>query len=308
MVERQLALFLVDETNEFQQLLRVDAERAAHAARLGLATRFSGCDVAAQLSMLQACLDGAHRPDAILVMCVHDRGLERFIRRAAHAGCHVVLLTTLEDDLDALRGDLPGRVVATVCPDEVETGRIQGRQFLRLLPAGGRVLYVHGRIRSTTARRRMEGVAEALAGSGVNRFDLEAGWTPEEGRDAVAGWLRVALRANRRVDLVGCQNEELAKGALQALASTAAELGRPEVARIPVTGCDGAPGQGQAMVDRGELAATVVLPRTTGPAVDLLARVFRTGQPPPPLVLLQPKSFPAEPQLRPSSQAMAATA
>ncbi|HVO09281.1 MAG TPA: sugar ABC transporter substrate-binding protein [Vicinamibacteria bacterium] len=308
MAERRLALFLVDAANAFQQLLRTDAEQAAQAAGLGLVTRFSGFDVASQLTMLQACLDGVHRPDGILVMCVHDRGLDRFIRRAAHAGAHVLLLNTLEDDLEAIRAEEPGRVVATVCPDEVETGRIQGRQFRRLLPSGGRVLYVQGRARSTTARRRTEGVLEALAGTDIRLLELEAGWTLAEAREAVAGWLRVALRASRRVDLVGCQNDELARGALQALVAVAAELGRPEAARIPVTGCDGAPGQGQEMVNRGELAATVVLPRTTGPAVELLARAFRTGQLPPPLVLLQPRSFPAEPQLRPSPLAVTASA
>lgn len=308
MAVRKLALFLVDETSEFQQLLRADAEVAARAAGLGVVTRFSGIDIAAQLSMLQSCLAGADRPDAIVVLPIHDRGLERFIHRAAQAGAHVALLTAVEDDLDALRGDAPRCAILTVCPDEVETGRIQGRQFRRLLPVGGRVLYVQGRVRSTTARRRTEGVTEALAGTGIQLIELEAGWTAEEGRDAVAGWLRVALRANRRVDLVGCQNDELARGALQALAAIAGELGRPELAQLPVTGCDGAPGQGQEMVSRGELAATVVLPRTTGTAVELLARVFRTGQLPPPLVLLQPKSFPAEAELRPAAPVVASAA
>ncbi len=306
MAERRLALFLVDETNEFQQLLRADAEQAAHRAGVELVTRFSGIDIAAQLSMLRSCFDGVECPDGVIVMAVHDRGLERFIRRAASSGKPVALLTAVDDDLDGIRSDAPRSAIVTVCPDEVETGRIQGRQFRRLLPKGGRVLYVQGRTRSTTARQRTEGVEDALQGSDIDLVKIEAGWTAEDGREAVAGWLRVGLRANRRVDLIGCQTDGLAQGVRQALAAVAGELGRPDVERIPVTGCDGTPQVGQTMVSRGELAATVVLPRTTGTAVELLARVFANDQLPPPMVLLRPQSFPPEPQLRPRPVAVSA--
>lgn len=211
----------------------------------------------------------------------------------------MALLTVVEDDLDVIRTEAPHSVIVTVCPDEVETGRIQGRQFRRLLPDGGRVLYVQGRTRSTTARQRTAGVLEAVQGSGIDLVTIEAGWTPEDGREAVGGWLRVGLRANRRVDLIGCQTDGLAQGARQAMAAVAGELGRPEIERIPVTGCDGTPQLGQAMVSRGELVATVVLPRTAGTAVELLARLFANDPPPPPVVLAKPRSFPPEPQLRP---------
>jgi ABC-type sugar transport system substrate-binding protein len=128
---------------------------------------------------------------------------------------------------------------------------------------------------------------------------LEAGWTSEDGREAVGTWLRMALRANRHLDLIGCQNDMIAIGALEALNAVAAEFGRPEVRRIPVTGCDGSPEFGQALVRRGELRATVILPRSTGTAVTAIARTLRGGELPPPSLLLKPESYPGEAELRP---------
>lgn len=295
----RLALFLVDEKNEFQRLLQADAEVAAAHHGLALQTHFSGMDFVAQLSSVQACLDAPERPAAILVMCVSDRGLQRVAQRAAQAGVHVLFLNASEDDLAALRAENPAVALAFVCPDEIETGRIQGRQFRRLVPARGKVLYVQGRIRSMAARDRTEGVLQALGGSPIELMALEAGWTSEDGREAVGTWLRMALRANRHLDVIGCQNDMIAVGALEALNAVAAEFNRPDVRRIPVTGCDGSPEFGQPLVRRGELRATVILPRATGPAVEVIARTLRTGELPPPALLLKPESYPGEGELRP---------
>jgi ABC-type sugar transport system substrate-binding protein len=296
---QKLALFLVDQKNEFQRLLVADAEAAAARHGLALECHFSGMDFAGQLATVQDCLDAAEKPSALLVMCVSDRGIQRLAQRAAHAGVHVLFVNASEDDLAQVRAENPKIAIGFVCPDEHETGRIQGRQFRRLVPARGKVLYVQGRVRSKAARDRTEGVQQALEGSPIELMALEAGWTADDGREAVGMWLRMALRANRTLDLIGCQNDMIAEGALEALSAVAQEFGRPEIRRIPVTGCDGSPEFGQPMVRRGELRATVVLPRSTGPAVDAIARTLRTGELPPPSLLLRPASYPFEDELRP---------
>jgi ABC-type sugar transport system substrate-binding protein len=244
--------------------------------------------------MVQRRLDSGRLPSALLVMCVTDRGLQRVAQHAAQAGVHVLFLNASEDNLESVRAANPGVAVGIVCPDEIETGRIQGRQFRRLLPHGGRVLYVQGRIRSEAARDRTAGVLAAIEGTPIDLIQLEAGWTAEDGREAAGVWLRMALRVKRNLDLIGCQNDMIAQGVLQAMSSVSAELGRPEIRSIPVTGCDGSPDMGQAMVRRGELRATVVLPRATGPAVEAIARVLRGGELPAPVTLLKPTSFPEE--------------
>ena len=290
-------MFLVDETNEFQRLLRADAVEAADAAGFALETYFSGIDFANQISLVQRALEVERRPHAILVMCVNDRGLQRVARRAAQSGVHVVFLNGSEDDLAAVRAENPKVAVSMVCPDERETGRIQGRQLRQLVRPHGRVLYVQGRLRSLAARDRTAGMLEFVAGEPIEVVPIEAGWTVEDGREAVWGFLRMALRVNRQFDLVCCQNDALAQGAIEAMDAVATELRRPEIQTIAVTGCDGSPEGGQALVRKGALRATIVLPRSTATALELLDRVLRTGVLPPPTVLLPPVSFPPESEL-----------
>jgi ABC-type sugar transport system substrate-binding protein len=297
MSQTRITLFLVDGGNDFQRQLRADAEAAAAAEGVSIETLFTGSDYAGQLTAIQRSLDGDPVPAAIVVLCVNARGLQRVAKRAVQAGVHVFFLNAPDDDLELVRQENPSVAVSVVCPDELETGRIQGRQFLRLVRPGARVLYVQGHTRSETARDRTAGVLEALAGSSLELVQLEVGWTREEAIESVGNHLRLCARANRSVDLIGCQNDMLALGAIEARDAVAAAFARPALRSIPVTGCDGLPAFGQQMVARGELRATVVLPRAAGPAVEAAARVLRGGAHPPRAALLKPESFPSEVEL-----------
>ena len=289
-------LFLVDEGNEFQQLLRDEAVTAASRTGLSLKTTFTGDDFSAQLAQIRRC--AARKPEAILVMSVRDRGLVRVTAEAMREGVHWVFLNRTEDETDDLRRQYPKVALTTVCPDEVETGRIQGRLIKTLLPAGTKALYVQGSRRSLAARDRTVGVESALAGTGTDLVPIEAGWSAAQGRDAVRDWLRVAGRTGIRLGLVGAQSDLIATGALEALESVSAEIGRPELKSVPVIGCDGTPGLGQRLVREGRLKATVTLPRWTGIAVETIARTLKSGLLPPPLVTVTGSSFPPEDQVR----------
>jgi ABC-type sugar transport system substrate-binding protein len=114
----------------------------------------------------------------------------------------------------------------------------------------------------------------------------------------VRDWLRLGSSTRRPFDLVACQNDHMAAGVLEALAEGAREMGHPEIARTPVTGCDGAPDVGQRLVREGRLAATVVLPRVAGPAVQMVAGVLQQGTRPAPVATLAAESFPPLGELR----------
>ncbi len=283
----QISLCLVDPQNDFQQLLRADAETAARDAGLALDVLWSGHDLSAQLIAVGRRLTAGPRPDAVVVMAVRDRGLGRLVREAARAGIHWLFVNRSEDELEEPRREFPRLAISCVCADEVETGRIQARILARLLPAGGRVLYVEGSRRSLAARDRSTGASEAVKGTAVELVPVEAGWTSQESEAAVHDWLSVAIRAQRRIDLVACHTDIIAVGAIAALRRVAEELGRPELARVPIVGCDGTPTLGQAMVADGRLAATVVLPRAAGPAVKIVAGVLRGEPRPDALVMLK---------------------
>jgi ABC-type sugar transport system substrate-binding protein len=82
-----------------------------------------------------------------------------------------------------------------------------------------------------------------------------------------------------RLGIVVCQNDAMASGARAALLRRAEEGQRPDLARTPLIGCDGLEQEGKAMVARGELAATVVMPPTTPLALETLARHWERGTP-----------------------------
>jgi hypothetical protein len=68
---------------------------------------------------------------------------------------------------------------------------------------------------------------------------------------------------------------------------------------VPFLGCDGLPEGGQKLVAEGVLAATVVTPSNTGPALEIAARWLQTKHLPPREVLLAARSHPPEDRLRP---------
>jgi ribose transport system substrate-binding protein len=295
-----ISLALVDPNNPFQQLLNADAEAAAHKAGLGLHTIFTSETFTDHLAALRRVVsEPAHKPDALLVMAVRDQGLTRVVQEAAAAGVHWFFLNAVEDDLDAIRRQHPGVAITTVCPDEVETGRVQGRQLRALIRPGQRALYVQGNPRSLASRQRTEGMQQATAGAGFEVLLGGGDWNPDTAARTVHEWLRLAVRGRPPFDIVGCQNDHLAGGVLEALVAAAAELHRPELARIPVIGCDGAPELGRRMVDEGRLRATVVLPRVAGPAVEIVAKLLRRGEQPAPFVTFAATSHPELDSLRP---------
>jgi len=83
-------------------------------------------------------------------------------------------------------------------------------------------------------------------------------------------------------------------GVKKALAAVAQTLQRPQVADIPVAGCDGHPQVGRKFVDEGRLAATIVVPSTGAPAMEQLLKAVATRQMPPAELILHCTSYPEE--------------
>jgi ABC-type sugar transport system substrate-binding protein len=292
----RVLLCLVDESNEFQRLLRQDAREVAAGGGLHLDVAFTG-DFPQQVERIRAAIAGEPRPSAVVVLPVRDVGLYRMAKEAALAGIHWIFLTRTDDDVDGLRRVAPALTVTQICPDDEAAGRLQAEQTRALAPAEGRVLYVRGWSRSHTARDRSAGMEGGLAGTSLRLTTIDAGWTADEGYLAVSGWLRIARLANRRLDVLVCQNDMLAEGGRRALQEASDERKEPELARIPVLGCDGTPAVGQTMVRERKLAGTVILPRATGPAIHQVIRALQGAPPPGPLVKLAPTPLPSAHEL-----------
>jgi ABC-type sugar transport system substrate-binding protein len=291
----RVVVSLLSEEQEFQVMQAAEAREAA--ARLGLEVEvlFAEGHAVVQIQQLFRFIHvpEAERPTAIVLEATTGEGLERVARNAVRAGIGWILVNTRVAYIDDLRHEHPEVPVAMVSSDQKEVGRIQGRQCRRLLPKGGRILCVQGPADSTVTRDRFEGLQETLGGPFQVRT-LNGAWTEASGEKAVASWLRLKTAEAFPPDLVASQNDLMAAGARKALLEH-----RREWATVPYLGCDGLPEGGQRLVAEGLLAATVITPSNTGPALEIVATWLRSRHAPHRELILVPRSYPPETQLSP---------
>ena len=281
---------------EFQVMQAADAQVAAARAGFEIEVLYAEQNAVQQIHQLFKFIHAPaeERPLAIIVETVVGEGLERVARNAVRAGISWVLLNRRVSYLEALRKEYPHLAISAVSGDQLAMGRIQGRQFQILLPKGGTVLYLQGPPDTSAAQERLQGAREILEGTGgIELRILEGDWTAAGAERAVTNALRLKSAENLRPDLVGSQNDAMATGARDALLAL-----RPDWARVPFTGCDGLPEGGQRLVNVKQLAATIVAPSNSGPAIDLVGRWLKTKEQPPARVVLTPTSYPPEEELR----------
>lgn len=288
---RSVLVSLLAQDQEFQRLQADDARAAAARAGLEAEVVFADNSAILQIQQLYRAIHrpAEARPAVIVVETVVGEGLERVAHAAVEAGIGWILINRRVAYLEELRRRHPQLPISMVGTDQIEVGRLQARQFRTLLAADcGLVLYLQGPADTSVAQERRQGAAEGLAGSRIELRALDGDWTEASGERAIERWLRLKTSEGVRPDLLGCQNDAMAVGAGRALEAASA---RSDLARLPRTGCDGLPDGGRRLVDMRKLAATVITPSNTGPAVDLVARALKGAQAPPE-VMLTPVSYP----------------
>jgi ABC-type sugar transport system substrate-binding protein len=296
MTGRKVVVGLLTEDQEFQQMQATDAREVGARLDLEVEVQFAENNAIVQIQQLFHAVHAAEeaRPAAIVVEAVAQAGMARVSRNAVKSGIGWVLLNGTMSYLEELRREHPDILISSVLADDVEIGRIQGRQARALLPSGGALLYVQGPPDAPSAEGRAQGVEEVIRGTDIEvRGALHGDWTEASGEKAVTSWLRLKSSEAFRPSLVMCQNDAMALGALRAIRTL-----RPDWEDVPSTGCDGLPAGGQQLVEKGELVATVVKPTTTGPALELVSRALG-GEVATSDVVLAPRSYPSEDGLTP---------
>ncbi len=288
---RRVALLLDDPENQYQQLLVREARACAarHGVEL-LEPEFASGSSWTQVESVNRHLRET-RPDAVLVMLAGGQWTRAPFERLPKAGVAVVLLNRLPGFVEELRRAHPGALVAGVAPRQEGVGEIQAGQALRVGRPGSFAILVTGEASSAPAIARKRGFLEAVGGR-LDVHELDGRWSAGGAQKALSEWFRVGADRERPLDLVVCQNDAMASGARAALGKQAADSGRRELLRTPLIGCDGTEREGKAMVARGELAATVVMPPTTPRALEILRRYWDTKARAD-TVLLEASSFPA---------------
>ena len=292
-------LSIPTDDNDYQQEQAAAARETAQRLGFDLEVVHADNDAIKQSDQILKAIQAspANRPNAILFEPLGATALPQVARAAASAGIGWVVLNRFAEYLSELRR--ASRIPAfSVSSDHLEIGRIQGLQFAALLPEGGSILYIQGPSENSAAKDRTTGMQQTKpANIRVNM--LKGQWTEESAYKAVLSWMRLPTSAKQAVDLVAAQDDSMAMGARKAMQGGADVSVRDKWLRLPFTGCDGLVNSGQKAVRVGALAATVVVPPNTAPALEMLVAALSDGKHPPEQVLTVPRSFPSLTDLRP---------
>ena len=295
MTQLRVLLSLVTADNDYQREQASAAEAAASRAGVDLRVIFAGGDAITQTKQLLAVLQAPadERPHAIVVEPA-GTSMPQVAKAAVQYDVGWIVVHRTADYLPDLRerANVP---VAGIELDNVEVGRLQGQQFAALLPNGGSVLYLEGPS-TDISKQRHAGTLQTLAPN-IELQSARGRWTTESGAQALS--IRLGLRGARIPDLVGCQNDDMALGARQAVEALPPGPQRDHWLSIPYTGVDGVPATGQAWVQQHLLAATIITPPLAGLAIEMLARSVASGQPMPVRTPVLPTSYPPINELRP---------
>jgi ribose transport system substrate-binding protein len=287
----KLLLSLTTKDNDFQQEQATAAEDSARRLGVDLQIMYAENDAITQSQqLLTAVQSQSLRPDAILFEPVGGTALPQVARAAATAGVAWVVLNRDVDYIPELRRAYHVPMFA-ITSDHDEIGRIQGRQFVALLPKGGSVLYIQGPSESLPAKQRTAGMYETKPVD-VQVKMMKAQWTEESSYKAVSAWLRLSTSHEARIDLVAAQDDSMAVGARKAFQDHTTGAARDRWLSLPFLGCDGVPKTGQAWVRSGLLAGTVVVPTNANQGIEMLVNVLRGGAEPRERSLTIPYSFP----------------
>jgi ribose transport system substrate-binding protein len=300
MAKLSFVVSLFTRDNDYQMAQVADAEKAARAFGVDVQIVFANNDSIEQsqqlLKFIQSRSSANPIPDGILLEPVGGSALPQVARAAAAAGIAWVTLNRLPEYLRELRKTSRVPAFAISC-DHEEIGRIQGRQLAMLLPRGGSILYITGPSENLAANQRTAGMHEAKP-SDVRVKIMKGQWTEESAFRVVSSWLHLSTSQASGMNLIAAQNDVMAMGARKAFQEGTTGNDRDRWLSLPFIGCDGVPGTGQAWVEAGLLAATVVMPPNAGHALELLVKAFRQAAVPPEHVLTAPVCFPPLDALR----------
>jgi len=293
MAKPKFLISLITKDNDYQREQGAAAEDVARTLDVDIQITYADSDAITQSQQLLEVIQSANASEfsGIIVEPAGGTSMMQVGRAAIRAGIGWVILNREIDGIGELRrlSDAP---VFSVSSDNEEVGRIQGRQFGALLPKGGLVVYLQGPSASQAEQRRALGLQATKPHNVALKVLKCPNWTEAGGHQAVTSWLRVTVAHNEPIDLVAGQNDLIAIGARKALKDNLMDGGDLGFGKVRFTGVDGLPKTGQAWTRSGILAATVVVPPNTVPALKMLVKAARERSQPPEQTLVAPYSFP----------------
>ena len=299
MTKLRFLVSLITQDNDYQMEQAAAAKAAA--AELGVEAQilYADNDPITQSTQVLRFIqtEPSLRPSGILIEPLGATTFPQVASAAASAGIGWAVLSRTAEYAVELRKTTRSPVFS-VSADQVEVGRIQARQVAALLPRGGAVLLIQGPSVSSVSRDRHTGLQKLLPPN-VHVTSLRGRWTEESAHQSVCSWLHLGAAQSLRIDLIVGQNDAMGIGARKAIEETIVDADRERWLAIPITGCDGVPRTGQTWVRTAQLAATVVVPPSTGEAMTLMTQALRSGTTVPEHFFTTSSPFPAIEKLIP---------
>jgi ribose transport system substrate-binding protein len=292
MKKLRFVVSLTTNDNDYQMEQAASAEETAKRLNVDVQILYAENDAILQSQQLLRIIQSntESHPDAIIFEPVGGTAMPQVAKAAAMAGIGWVVLNREVDYVADLRRSykIP---IFSISSDHEEIGRIQGKQLAALLPNGGSVFLLQGPSESLAAKQRTTGMYETKP-VGIQVKLMKGNWTEISGYKAINSWLKLSTSHQTPVDLIAAQDDSMALGARKAFQEIGDTSARDRWLAMPFLGIDGVSKTGLAWVNRGLLAATIVVPANTGKAIEMLAHAMQTGTLPPEKTLTVPKSHP----------------
>jgi ABC-type sugar transport system substrate-binding protein len=293
-----IRLYLPDADNPYQQVQASEALEMGRRLGVGVDVDFAQGDFSIQVRQIfKSTRQESDAPNVVIVMPVQESALKSLSETTVAMGIGWVYLNRGAGNIATLREMNPKIASSLVTPDQREIGHVHARLLRQLFPEGAHILYVQGRVTTSSSEARAAGLREGLTQPGPPVeivSTLDGNWTAKDTEASMTRWLQLMLPARLRLDAVVCQSDFMAMGAIQALRMTAASLGHPTLKSLPVIGCDGLAAVGKKLVDQGQLAATVHVPTTAARAIESVVAFYRQGATLPEEIRLRPHAYPEE--------------
>ncbi|MCO5063575.1 MAG: substrate-binding domain-containing protein [Rhizobiaceae bacterium] len=169
---------------------------------------------------------------------------------------------------------------AHLAADTYGTAQRAGKYYIERAKGSGNFVHIKGKPGSVVSQARGKGWTDALAKEPDMKIVAEA--IANYSRSEALTTMEDFLRANPKIDGVYCHNDNMAKGALQAIE----EAGRQK--EMFVTGFDGIAVETFQMIKDGRLGGTFVYPTFGGEAVEVASRVIQGQKVPKEIVFPSP--------------------
>jgi ribose transport system substrate-binding protein len=234
LAQETLAIVLSTLNNPFFVTMKEGAEKKAKELGYKLIVLDSQNDPSKELSNIEDLT--VRGVKAILINPTDSAAVSNAIRMVNRLKIPVLTL-----DRGALRGD----VVSHIASDNVAGGKMAGEFIKTKLGDKAQIVQLEGIAGTSAARERGEGFMQAVKG---NNMTLLSSQPADFDRTKGLNVMENMLAANPNTQAVFAQNDEMALGAMRAIAAAGKE--------IIIVGFDGTE-EGIAAVKRGKLAATI---------------------------------------------------